>query len=400
MNIDNHCDRDAILIVDDVLKKMQYVREYFNDEGYEVVYARDGIEAVETIRSMNISLVLIDITKPDVNCCEIIRFMKSEPGLPDIPVICLTPGDSEEDIFKGFTEGAVDCITKPFNPVELICRVKTHLELKRARDQILQNNREMARLVAMKDEFFSIIAHDLKNPFYTILGLTDLMHKNYHSMTDQQREQFIDDIHESAQGTFNLLENLLEWSRIMTSRFQYNPVLFAVSDMARIVVSLFRLNAREKNILLAVEGDADLTVFADKNMVETILRNLVSNAIKFTDKGGEVRISLNPVEHGTEITVTDTGIGMTEKDMNLLFRPDVHHTMRGTNNEKGTGLGLLLCHEMTVKNRGTINVKSVPGSGSVFTLVLPSLSDINIQEAVECHSLPGETAQLPALNNR
>ena len=400
MDGENHESKDIVLIVDDVPKNIQYLGTLLREEGYGIAFARNGEEALERMRALDLSLVLLDIMMPGMDGFQVIGEVKKDPELAGVPVIFLTAKTDTDDIVNGFTAGAVDYITKPFNPAELLSRVKTHVELKRSRDTITRQKEELEQLNAMKDRFFSIIAHDLKNPFNSLLGLTDLLIKNYESMDDARKRVFIKDIHDSSNQVYRLLENLLEWSRIQTGRMPWNPRSIVIGDLTSVVISLFRQSANEKRINLKVEGDLELRIFADKNMMETILRNLVSNAIKFTGEGGSVAVALSSKADMTVVSVRDTGLGMTIEEISLLFRIDVHHTTPGAGNEKGTGLGLILCEDLVKRNNGTITVESEKGRGSVFTLILPSLGNITLQAAAECHSLPEETAQLPVWNNR
>ena len=370
----NHDSKDIVLIVDDVPKNIQYLGTLLREQGYGIAFARNGEEALERMRALDLSLVLLDVMMPGMDGFEVIDIVKKEPALASIPVIFLTAKTASEDIVNGFNAGAVDYITKPFNPAELLSRVKTHVELKRSRDTVMRQKEEVEQLNAMKDKFFSIIAHDLKNPFNSLLGLTDLLIKNYESMDDARKRDFIKDIHDSSNRVYRLLENLLEWSRIQTGRMPWNPRPLVIGDLISVVMSLFRQSANEKRIKLEVEGDQELKIFADKNMMETILRNLVSNAIKFTGEGGSVAVALSSKSDMTVVSVRDTGLGMTENEISLLFRIDVHHTTPGTGNEKGTGLGLVLCEDLAKRNNGTITVESEKGRGSIFTVEIPSAS--------------------------
>lgn len=231
---------------------------------------------------------------------------------------------------------------------------------------------ELKQLNATKDKFFSIIAHDLKNPFITILGFSDLLLNDYNELTDEEILFYIEEMKKSADISHNLLQNLLQWSRSQTGRIEFNPVKLNLSDLIKENFNLLNATATNKQIELISEVPDNLFINADEEMIKTILRNLISNAIKFTPKGGKVKICSRIQNNFIETCVEDTGIGMSEEIMSKLFRLDVSHTSKGTDQEAGTGLGLILCKEFVEKNNGTIRVESEPGKGSRFIFTLPT----------------------------
>ncbi len=231
---------------------------------------------------------------------------------------------------------------------------------------------ELKQLNATKDKFFSIIAHDLKNPFITILGFSDLLLSDYNELTDEEILFYIEEMKKSADISHNLLQNLLQWSRSQTGRIEFNPVKLNLADLVKENFNLLNATATNKQIELISEVPDNSFINADEEMIKTILRNLISNAIKFTSKGGKVKICSKIQNNFIETCVEDTGIGMSEETMNKLFRLDVSHTSKGTDQETGTGLGLILCKEFVEKNNGTIRVESEPGKGSRFIFTLPT----------------------------
>jgi two-component system sensor histidine kinase/response regulator len=285
-----------------------------------------------------------------------------------------------EDIVKGFKFGAVDYVTKPFNPAELLSRVFTHLELKKSRDLITAQNQQLAErnlklqeLNATKDKFFSIIAHDLKNPFSTLITLSSLLKDELRKYTLDEIEKFTRLIYDASERSYNLLENLLAWSRSQTGNIPFHPEKFSLKKIVGDTVKMLGSSAKNKHINLYSEISEDILAFADVKMIATTIRNLLSNAVKFTEDGGEVRITAKDMEEWVEITVSDTGVGIKEEDLTKLFRIDVHHSTSGTAQEKGTGLGLILCKEFVEKHGGEIGVKSEVGKGSHFTFALPKV---------------------------
>jgi signal transduction histidine kinase len=230
---------------------------------------------------------------------------------------------------------------------------------------------ELKELNASKDKFFSIIAHDLKNPFSTIIGFSEILKEDLSSQPDGRPKEFSKMIHASAIQTFRLLENLLEWANSQRGKIVFNPQKIKFSDLLN--EELFTLNdiAAGKNIEITSFVPENLTILADKNMIKTILRNLVSNAIKFTHRNGKVAIKVSVDNSSAEVEVSDNGIGMTSDTISKLFRIDANLSTPGTEKEKGTGLGLFLCKEFVEKHGGKIWIRSEAGTGTSFFFTIP-----------------------------
>lgn len=237
--------------------------------------------------------------------------------------------------------------------------------------QLSKSESELRKTNASKDKFFSIIAHDLKGPFNGLLGLSEFLANEIDSLSLEEISSFAGDINKSAGKLFNLLENLLDWSRMQTEGNLSNPSHIVLHKKVRDIMTLLRKNAETKSICISAHIDENITVYADQNMLHSILQNLVTNSIKFTNPGGEIVISAKDYSTIVEISVSDNGIGMDEIILNKLFKIDENISISGTNMEKGTGLGLILCKEFVEKNGGRIWVESKPGQGTMFTFTLP-----------------------------
>jgi PAS domain S-box-containing protein len=242
-----------------------------------------------------------------------------------------------------------------------------------ARDITLRklNEKALEEAVKTKDKFLSIIAHDLKNPFNAMLPIVHILKENHMDMQREQLSEMIELIDSSVKQEYNLLKNLLEWSRAQTNSIKLKPENLNLRELIDSNLLLHRVKAESKNISIQVEDKVQSNVCADKYMIETVIRNLVSNALKFTDINGSIGINL--VENGKLIycSVEDSGIGISSENQKKLFRIDTNYTRLGTKDETGTGLGLLLCKEFIEKNGGTISVESEAGVGSKFTISLP-----------------------------
>ncbi|MFC2102084.1 PAS domain S-box protein [Bacteroidota bacterium] len=222
-----------------------------------------------------------------------------------------------------------------------------------------------------KDKFFSIIAHDLKSPFNAILGLTNALIHDYPSLEKQQVEGLLRTIRTSSEKAFELLDNLLVWANTQTGKITFTPEPLPVGTLVNDTVALMESTATNKRIRINVAMIADVIVIADQQMIRTVLRNLLSNAIKFTPFGGNITVLVKPGEKVCTLSVKDSGVGISKADISKLFRIDSKHTTRGTADEKGTGLGLILCKEFVEKYGGKIWVESEEGRGSAFSFTLP-----------------------------
>ncbi|MGE5497782.1 MAG: ATP-binding protein, partial [Syntrophothermus sp.] len=235
----------------------------------------------------------------------------------------------------------------------------------------IQDEEELKAINAGKDKLFSIIAHDLKSPFTALLGFSEYMTNYLEDLNPDEIKEFAGSIYKSASGVYKLIENLLQWSRLQLGRIEVAPQQFNFHELGDEIVQLYMANACKKKITLSHEIELSLMVFADKQMTETVLRNLISNAIKFTGQSGTVHLIAERENDTVRVTVRDTGRGMDSFQLSKLFSLSENRTSPGTEQEKGTGLGLLICKEFVEKNGGRLMVESQPGLGSSFIFTLP-----------------------------
>jgi two-component system, sensor histidine kinase and response regulator len=354
---------NKILIVDDIPKNIQVVATNLQNAGYDISFAQDGQKALSLCEEESFDLILLDIMMPDMDGIEVCRRLKQHEKFQDIPVIFLTAKTDSDCITKAFEAGGVDYITKPFKTAELMARVKNHLTLQEQKKQLKQ-------LVATKDKFFSIISHDLKSPFTGLLGFSELLLEESRKSENQAFEHYYQLIYQSAKQGYELLVSLLEWARTQSDSVPFQPDNLPLKDVVQNTIHLLGNFAKEKQIEIVFEPD-DIQVYADKNMIKSILRNLINNAIKYTDRNGEIRIKTRQNDDSTCISISDNGIGIKQEKLKDLFRIDKKTSTRGTNKETGTGLGLIICKEFVDQHGGTISVTSEEGKGSTFTFTLP-----------------------------
>ena len=264
--------------------------------------------------------------------------------------------------------------------------VRDLTDTKKVVNELLLHNHELEESNLSKDKFFSIFAHDLKNPFQGLLGFIDLLYEDLDELSNEQVKEYLANVRNASYHTYALLENLLEWSRIQSGKMPFTPTVFDIHDEISSVITVLDNNATQKDIKLINEVEPRIMVEADRNMIHSVIQNLVTNSIKFSNSNGRVvirgRVPLNYkkakslTEPGDrlwlEISVSDNGIGIPEEILPKLFKLNGQYSSAGTANEPGTGLGLVLCHEMVEKNGGRIWAESIPGQGTtfIFTLLL------------------------------
>lgn len=237
---------------------------------------------------------------------------------------------------------------------------------------LTSQNTQLSQLNATKDKLFSVIAHDLKNPLSAFQSITETLHQHLPDMSQEEIQFFIAEIYQSSHQLNDLLHNLLQWASAQIGRTPFQPEAFSARSLVEKNMRHLQSQAREKSIHLHSEVPDTAMLYADRKMIQTILRNLLSNALKFTPEGGEVRFTAESRGAHIALAVHDTGVGIAPEDLPLLFRIDADLSSIGSKEEKGTGIGLILCKELAEKNYSQIEVSSTPGQGSTFTLIVPA----------------------------
>jgi signal transduction histidine kinase len=246
-----------------------------------------------------------------------------------------------------------------------------------AEEALKKSESKLIELNATKDKFFNIVAHDLKNPFTSLLGSTELLYENIHKMDTQTIIKLSRILNESAKSGYSILLNLLDWSRSQTGQIRFNPERINLRELIEENLSDIQLFSTSKAINISTEIKEDIFIRADKNMLNTILRNLLSNAVKFTHRNGSIHVSAKINEREVILSIEDTGIGISKENISKLFRLDSKYSVPGTDKETGTGLGLKLCKEFIEKMNGSIYVNSTENKGSEFVFSIPLIDKPN-----------------------
>lgn len=370
-----------ILHVDDNVHDRQLVKDALEIEhgNFEIVEAENREKFEKQLADNNFDIVLSDLNILGFDGLKVLQIVKERK--PGLPVIIVTGTGSEEIAIQAMKMGAADYVIKSVEHIQyLVPTIKTVLKLRKMQDKVekaqislRQSEALLRELNATKDKFFTIIAHDLKNPFSAIVGFSNILTDQISKKNYEGIEEYAEIIKNSAERAMSLISNLLQWSRSQTGRMEYTPESFDIVTLVNEITELSNDSARQKSITITCELPARATVFADKAMMSTILRNLVSNAIKFTNSGGRIIISALQKRNELMVSVCDNGVGIKKDDINKLFRIDENYSTRGTQKETGTGLGLILCKEFILKHGGKIWVESEPGKGSTFYFTIPKI---------------------------
>lgn len=372
MNMEINPSEYKILIVDDVMSNVLLLKVLLTNEKFAIATASNGRQALEQVEKENPDLVLLDVMMPDMSGFEVAQHLKSNPNTADIPIIFLTALNSTADIVKGFQVGANDFISKPFNKEELIIRVTHQISLVAAKRLILSKTEELQRTIAGRDKLYSVIAHDLRSPMGSIKMVLNMLILNLPSeKIGAEMYELLTMANQTTEDVFSLLDNLLKWtkSQIVKLNVVYQDVdLVEVTDG---VIEIFSMVASLKKIRIHEMKPEKMMVNADIDMLKTVVRNLLSNAIKFSKENSEVLVKMEEVDGMAVVSVQDYGCGISEEGQKKLLHTDTHFSTFGTNNEEGSGLGLLLCKDFVVKNGGKLWFTSKEGEGSIFSFSIP-----------------------------
>jgi len=361
-----------ILLVDDNPINIRDAARILRNHKYNISYAQSGRDALQKTKTIDFDLILLDIMMPEMDGYEVCEALKADPGTNKIPIIFLTAKVEPENIVKAFKLGGADYVTKPFNGQELISRVETHIRLKLSREELENTNLLLKEANETKDKMFSIISHDLLGPFGNIRESLEMIVNKDVNLQEDDMQNFIKAMWNSIGSAYALLENLLYWARNQQGRMVYKPKPISLNSIIYETYGLLDGVARHKSITLKTNLIEDLTIFADKNATKTILRNLVSNSIKFTEPGGIITTKVkNRKDNFVVVSVTDTGVGMDDDLKEKLFSMNKTEPRWGTKGEKGVGLGLVITKEFVEKHGGDIWVESKPGEGTTFYFTLP-----------------------------
>ena len=404
-----------ILIVDDTENNLMSMEVILENEGYTIYKATSGREALRILlKEDDFSLILLDVRMPIMDGYETAALIQERDKLRHIPIIFITAQDYEdESVYKGYEAGGVDFILKPINPEILRAKVTVFAEMQRKNNllrqqeeelrimnnELLELNRDLEQRVSerttelenlneelralnlSKDKFLSVISHDLRNPLTSLLLASKNLTEKAETMPPKELAMISGIIHRTSNKILQQLNELVEWAKKQRQKTNFNPEKIQLYTRIAESLELLRVNAIQKAVKLENNIPHDVYVYADSLMLRSILQNIVTNAIKFTPNGkGVVRVSAQPLNSMIEVCVEDSGVGMTS-DVRERLIENFDITVPGTNQEKGSGLGLLLVKDFVAQHGGSIAIESEQGRGTCFRFTIPKYEEIVFQES-------------------
>lgn len=319
---------------------------------------------MDIARNGSVDLILLDILMPGEDGFELCRKLKTDESTKEIPVIFITGKGDDESIVRGFELGAVDYIPKPFNRYELLSRVQTHLKL-------IARTGELNSIISVKDRVLSIIAHELRNQFASLMNVYELFSMDLQGMDNPQLQRHLQTLSYGLSETHDLFDNLITWSRNQRGKFRISYAKLHLYSIVQEIENGILNGLEYKELKFDNRVDPSHFAFSDETLVRLIIRNFVTNAIKFSYRGGTITVS-SMKKHGCAcISVSDEGMGIDPDVRKDLFHIEKNPTTVGTEKEKGTGIGLIICRDFAEKIGASIEIDSEPGEGATFTLHIP-----------------------------
>lgn len=395
-------DKLELVIVDDSKIAVEAISKMIDTlPNYIYFKAYSGMECLRLLGNHQIDIILMDVFMEGFDGFETAKVIRANPKYSDIPIIFMTAHDPDNEMKKQALDlGGIDYIMKPFSEQQIhnylnlyyrfikrerrINKDLNELNIKLNSEIILKEKafKELQDALDVRHKMFAIISHDLKNPIFGFKALIDEYVNSFDSLDINDFREIFDVLQKSSQHLSNMLNDLLTWSNFQRGSISYNPQEYDLHFLSQEIVEQMSLQANNKSIGLRNEIPLDTYVFADPNLIQLVFRNLVNNAIKFTPSNGYVTLfCIEDRENSiVRVSVSDTGVGIPEENMNELFQLNKSNTTLGTNQERGTGLGLILVKEAIELNRGTLSVESKIGKGTTFTFTLPLvIKEISIE---------------------
>lgn len=357
-----------VLIVDDDPMVVKSLERILQAQHFLLYSVFSGEDALQAIYNVNPDIILLDILMPGMDGFRVCQTLKSDPLKKQIPVIFLSSTTSTSDIVKGFEAGAVDYITKPFQAAELIARLRTHLELKQAREEILNTN-------LLKTKFFNLITNDIKNALIGVKGVANFLLQELKSQEGQQNEslKLARILYNDSNDLYLLLQNLIEWATVEADYFQPEAKSVNLFTLIHQIKKENQFSLAQKELLFNIECPEDFVIFSNPEALHNILDHLLSNAIKYSATGSSILFRIAHQDDKIHMQLEDFGVGMDPEIADQIFKLDNPHPKTiGTAGEKGTGLGLIICRALMEKLHGHIRIETKKRQGIIVHLELPA----------------------------
>ena len=370
MNNTNPVDKPTILIVDDTPTNLNILEEIL-EGSYLISIAQSGTQALSVIEKSLPDLILLDVNMPEIDGFETCRKLKSKEDTRHIPVIFITARVEPEDLIQGFKEGGVDYITKPFNHSEVLARVETHLQVQQLIKQLESKNNQLKDLNELKNSFLGMASHDMRNYLSAIRGYSQILQEDLEELPKETRDQFLDFIYKSSENMLKMVNDLLDVSVIESGKLQLDLQPESFKDLINHHIMINQFFADKKDIRIQSDLQDIPKCRIDANKMGQVIDNLISNAIKFSESGTSIFISMKEQKDTLTFSVKDEGPGISDEDQAKLFQHFQKLSARPTAGESSSGLGLAISKKMVQAHEGNLNVKSQLGSGTTFWFEIP-----------------------------
>ena len=352
-----------ILIVDDEPTNIFVLEGVLTANNFNVIVATNGKQALQMVKSEKPDIVMLDIMMPEISGIEVLKILMADNETAELPVLMVSAKTDAEDIELAMNIGAIDYIAKPFNDIELLARVRSAIRLKKQMDKLKELNES-------KSNFIRVVSHDLRTPFASITGFADILLNDpdlKKKMTSEHKE-FLQYIIETSHYLINYFNKLLNWSKLESSIIELKRSDVPLSILIDTTQMIFQKDFDKKNIKFTRELESNIIINVDATYFNQVINNLVGNAIKYTPENGSITIKASTSNAKTVIEITDTGQGIEGITANELFNRPYHATTLGTQDEKGTGLGLFICKKIIDAHDYEINFVSEPNKGTTFII--------------------------------
>lgn len=372
-------DKLRILTVDDNHLNLMIMKTMFNFQDYEVHFAECGEAALIMARKYIPHLILLDVVMPDLSGFEVCRILKQDQSFKDTSVIFITAASEIDFIIEAFEAGGVDFISKPFRKEEILLRINKHIGHKLTPHELLETSTALHEIRKVQSRLLSVFENELGSPVINVKMIFEYLSKGIIDPTkDEQYKKNILDLLTSLDKGFSALENLNDWAIAESGKLRNEPENINLNEAVMSLVNVFQIGLQSKKIRLNMGIDAGHVVYADQMMLKTIIRNLFSNAYKYTPSGGTISIDSLKDAGFVTMRVSDTGVGMPKEILEKILDPDFYFSTLGLNNEIGNGLGLKLCKDFVEKSQGRIWIESTPEKGTTVFITLPAKNENSV----------------------
>lgn len=368
-----------LLVVDDTEANLLLLKALLQKVGFKIITAKNGLDALDLVEKEKPDLLLLDVMMPIMDGYQTALKIREKPEFDTLPIIFLTALNSSEDVVKGFSNGGNDFISKPFNKEELIIRIRHQLSLVEARRIIDKQTEELIRTIEGRDKLYSVIAHDLRGPLGSIKMILEYLITSLDKdMIGEENAEMLSVASHTTEDLFLLLDNLLKWTKNQMGRLNVVFQEIEVVGIVEGVVDIYKSMAQMKVVDVKIDAPQQALGWGDADMIKTVVRNLLGNAIKFSYPKGEIHLRVRDGETSVIVDVVDHGCGIKEEDQSKMLRTDVQFSTFGTKNEEGSGLGLLLCQDLVKKINGEFWFTSIPNEGSTFSFSIPKITEHSV----------------------